>query len=383
MAGVLEGVRIVELAGIGPGPFCGMMLADHGAEVVRIERPGMLTSLGARSQEIVNRSRLSLALDLRKPEAVALVVDLCRTADGLIEGYRPGVTERLGLGPDRLLADNPRLVYGRMTGWGQEGPLADAPGHDINYLALAGNLHGYGRAGGKPTPPQNVVADIGGGGMLLAFGMVAGILGAQRTGKGQVIDCAMVDGAALVGSMAWMFLAQGAWKDERGTNMLDGGAHFYDSYECADGKFIALGAIEPQFYAALLGRLGLADDPAEFGPQMDAARWPEYKQRLESIFRTRTRAQWCELLDGADACFSPILSMTEAPAHPHNQARDTFVESAGVVQPAPAPRFSNSGSVFPVMPDTTDETEATLRRLSISQARIDELATAGAIRHGA
>lgn len=382
MKGVLSGIRVIEMAGIGPGPFCGMMLADHGAEVIRIVRPGMATSLGDPTREIVNRSRRSLTVDLKQPEGVALIRELCDGAAALIEGFRPGVMERIGLGPDLLLNSNPRLVYGRMTGWGQEGPLSDAPGHDINYIAVAGNLHGYGRAGEKPTPPINVVGDLGGGGMLLAFGMLAGILHAERTGEGQVVDCAMIDGAALMAAMTWMFRAQGAWRDERGVNLLDTGAHFYETYECADGQFIALGAIEPQFYAELRRLLGLAEDPA-FDRQMDPARWPALKERLGALFLTRTRNEWCALLEGTDACFSPVLSMAEAPLHPHNEARAMFVEASGTLQPAPAPRFSRSGQVAPLMPDATDDTARVLRDLGFSGDRIQQLADTGVIRgHG-
>ncbi|WP_431871847.1 CaiB/BaiF CoA transferase family protein [Allosphingosinicella sp.] len=326
----LAGIRIVELAGLAPAPFAAMMLADHGAEVVRIERAGWNPPIPP-DKDILRRNRAEiLTLDLKDGIDVARVWELARTADGLIEGFRPGVTERLGMGPEVLCADNPRLVYGRMTGWGQEGPLAQAAGHDINYIALAGNLHGYGRAEGKPTPPVNAVGDFGGGGMLLAFAMLAGILSARATGKGSVIDCAMVDGAALLAAQTWSLLAAGLWKDERGANLLDGAAAFYDSYECADGKFIALGALEPQFFAALSEKLNLSVSQAD----------PELSARLTELFRTRPRDEWCALLEGTDACVAPILSMAEAPAHPHNAARGTFVETNGVIQPAPAPRFS-------------------------------------------
>ena len=334
MPGPLAGLKIVELVGIGPAPFAGMMLADNGAEVIRVDRPG-----ASAAPSILNRSRRHVTADLKTPEGVATVRDLCRDADGLIEGFRPGVLERLGLHPDILLADNQRLVIGRMTGWGQTGPLADQPGHDINYIALAGNLHTYGRAGGKPTPPINAVGDFGGGGMLLAFGMLAAILSARSTGRGQMIDCAMVDGAAILAAMTWDFRARGLWRDERGVNLLDTGAHFYEVYETADGKFVSLGAIEPQFYAHFRALAGLADDP-DFDPQMDARAWPALKAKLEALFRTRTRDEWCVLLEEAGVCFAPVLSMAEAPAHPHNAARGTFVDAGGVLQPAPAPRYS-------------------------------------------
>ena len=321
----LAGIRIVELAGLAPAPFAAMMLADHGAEVIRIERAGHAHPIPA-EKDILRRGRAEiLTLDLKSPAGVARVRELARGAHGLIEGFRPGVMERLGLGPDVLLGDNPRLVYGRMTGWGQEGPLAPVAGHDINYIALAGNLHGYGRAGEKPTPPANAVGDFGGGGMLLAFGMLAGIL----SGKGQVIDCAMVDGAALIAAQTWSLLAAGMWKDERGANLLDGGAAFYDSYECADGKFVAMGAIEPHFFAVLKEKLGL--QRGQFDPGL--------RDELTALFRQRPRDHWCALLEGTDGCFAPVLSMGEAPRHPHIAARGTLVEGEGMIQPAPAPRF--------------------------------------------
>jgi alpha-methylacyl-CoA racemase len=323
-------VRIVELAGLAPAPFAAMMLADHGAEVIRIERAGAAPPIPA-DKDILRRGRSEIiSLDLKRDEDVARVRELARNADGLVEGFRPGTMERLGLGPDLLCADNPRLVYGRMTGWGQEGPLAGAAGHDINYIALAGNLHTYGRAGGSPTPPVNAVGDFGGGGMLLAFGMLAGILAARATGKGRVIDCAMVDGAALIAAQSWALLAAGMWRDERGVNLLDGGAPFYDSYECSDGKYVAVGALEPQFFAVLKDKLGLVSGQSDPGLRAELAR----------RFREHPRDHWCILLDGSDACFAPILSMAEAPLHPHNAARRTFVTRDGVVQPAPAPRFS-------------------------------------------
>ena len=324
-------------AGIGPAPFAGMMLADHGAHVTRIDRP-KADHADHHVHDVLLRGRHHLSLDLKRPDGVAALRDLARDADGLIEGFRPGVMERLGLGPDVLLADNPRLVFGRMTGWGQDGPLAHAAGHDIDYIALAGALHAFGRAGEKPTPPINLVGDFGGGGMLLAFGMLAGLLSARNTGIGQVVDCAMVDGAALLMAMIHGFAARGVWRDERGVNMLDTGAHFYDTYRRSDGKFIAVGAIEPQFYAELRRLAGL-DDPA-FDAQMDPSVWPELKRRLTAVFLTRTRDEWCALLEGTDACVAPVLSLSEAPAHPHNVARGTFVRSGDVVQPAPAPRFS-------------------------------------------
>lgn len=344
MAGALAGVTIIELAGIGPGPFAAMMLADHGARVVRVERASGRASgkQGGASgnRDILNRNREVIALDLKSADGVAQVRDLARNADGLIEGFRPGVMERLGLGPDVLLGDNPALVYGRMTGWGQTGPYAPLAGHDINYIALSGALHGYGRAGDKPTPPVNAVGDFGGGGMMMAFGMLAGILSSRSTGEGQVIDCAMTDGAAVLSAMTYTFLANGQWRDERGVNLLDTGAHFYDTYECADGKHVSIGSIEPQFYALLREKAGLTD-PA-FDAQMDPRQWAALKQRLTSLFLTKTRDEWCAIMEHSDICFAPVLSLTEAPEHPHNKQRGTFVEIGGIVQPAPAPRFSRT-----------------------------------------
>lgn len=335
MAGALSGIRIIEFAGIGPGPFCGMMLGDHGAEVIRIDRPGARLD----PRDALSRNRKSVLLDIKSPEGLAAAKALCATADGLIEGFRPGVMERLGLGPDVLLADNPKLVYGRMTGWGQTGPYAQAAGHDINYIALSGVLHTIGVAGAKPVPPVNYVGDFGGGGMLLAFGMVAGLLAVKNGAPGQVIDAAMTDGSALLAGMSYAMLASGTTSDVPGTNLLDGGAPFYDTYACADGKWIAIGSIEPQFYALLRDKLGIADDPA-FEAQFDKAAWPARKERFAAIFATKSRAEWCALMEMTDACFAPVLSMAEAPEHPHNQARATFVTVGGAVQPAPAPRFS-------------------------------------------
>ena len=374
MAGPLEGLRIIEMAGIGPGPFACMMLADHGAEVIRVERPGGVQAgpAGDPAKDVLLRSRRTIAVDLKSAKGITIVRDLVRSADGLVEGFRPGVMERLGLGPDVLMADNPRLVYGRMTGWGQFGPYAAAAGHDINYIALAGALHAFGRAGEKPTPPINMVGDFGGGGMMLAFGMVSALLHAQKSGEGQVIDCAMTDGAALLMSMIWTFRAQGTWRDERGVNLLDTGAHFYDTYETADGKFISIGSIEPQFYAALLKAAGLADNP-KFGRQMDESQWGELKSRLTQIFLTKTRDEWCGLMEGRDVCFAPVLSLAEAPGHPHNVARRTFVDSADVTQPAPAPRYSKTCTDDPRMPSSESDYEEILGQLGYGADHISIL----------
>ncbi len=340
MAGVLEGVTVIELAGIGPAPFTGMMLADHGARVIRVERPSKAGRFGdGGNRDILNRNRERIELDLKDPAAIAQLKDLARSADALVEGFRPGVLERLGLGPEVLLAQNPKIVIGRMTGWGQDGPMAPLAGHDINYIALSGALHSYGRKGQKPTFANNAVGDFGGGGMMLAFGILAGILNARSTGKGQVVDCAMVDGAAILSAMTYTFLANGRWRDERGVNLLDSGTHFYDTYETSDGKWISLGSIEPQFYALLLEKTELTDDP-DFAQQLNPEKWDELKERLTALFLTKTRDEWCALMDGTDICFAPVLSLTEAPQHPHNVARGTFVEDGGIIQPAPAPRFS-------------------------------------------
>ena len=335
--GPLTGLKIIELAGIGPGPFCGMMLSDMGADVIRIDRLG---TAARRPADILARNRRSLAVDLKQSEGVELVLQLCESADGIFEGFRPGVTERLGLGPDDCMGRNSKLVYGRMTGWGQEGPIARAAGHDINYIALAGALHAIGFASDRPVPPLNLVGDFGGGGMLLAFGMVCGLLEAARSGQGQVIDAAMIDGTAALMAMFYGMTAAGAWKDERGVNILDSGAHFYNTYETSDDKHICIGSIEPQFYAELLARAEL--DPEVFAVQMDRDRWHSQTAVLSDVFKQKTRDEWCEIMEGTDICFAPVLSMAEAPNHHHNLARGTFETHDGLVQPAPAPRFSRT-----------------------------------------
>ncbi len=381
MPGALDGLRIVEFAGIGPGPFCGMMLADHGAEVIRIDRPaGGRGGVGAMAgKDVLARSRKSVALDLKSADGIAIARKLCASADGLIEGFRPGVMERLGLGPDALLADNPQLVYGRMTGWGQDGPYAQAAGHDINYIALSGALYHYGRADEKPTPPINMVGDFGGGGMLLAFGMVSALLSVARGGAGQVIDAAMTDGSALLMGMIWGMRNAGRWSDARGTNLLDTGAHFYDTYQCADDEFISLGSIEPQFYAELRRLAELADDP-DFDAQMNPASWAPLKAKLTALFLRKTQAEWCALMEHTDVCFAPVLSMAEAPMHPHNAARGTFIAVGGDTQPAPAPRFSGTPFSAP-SPETTAgaDSDAVLESLGLDTAEITRLRAAGAI----
>jgi alpha-methylacyl-CoA racemase len=381
ISGSLAGLRIVEIAGIGPAPFCAMMLADHGAEVIRIVAPGSdRPGISDLSKDILARSRKFMIVDLKQPSGVEAVRDLCKTADGLIEGFRPGVMERLGLGPETLLTDNPRLVYGRMTGWGQTGPRAHTAGHDINYIALSGVLDCVGRAGDKPTPPINLVGDFGGGGMMLAFGMLAAILHAKKTAQGQVIDCAMVDGSALLASMIWGFAAQGVWLDQRGSNMLDSGAHFYDTYACADGGHISIGPIEAKFYSEFLSRLGIPET-ADYARQHDRALWPALKERLATLFATKTRAEWCALFEGSDACVAPVLSLAEAPHDPHNAARNTFVTAGGVMQPRPAPRFSATPATEPVMPRIAEGTDsaALLRGLGYSEERIGSLRACGAV----
>ena len=373
--GPLAGFRIIELAGIGPGPFCGMMLSDMGAEVIRVDRLG---AAAGRSKDVVARNRQTIAVDLKNPEGVETVLRLVSTADALFEGFRPGVTERLGLGPDVCLARNPKLIYGRMTGWGQTGPMAQAAGHDINYIGLSGALHAIGRAGERPVPPLNLVGDFGGGGMLLAFGMVCALLEAQKSGKGQVVDAAMVDGAATLMAMFFTMGAAGAFKDRRGTNLLDGAAHFYDTYECADGHHICLGSIEPQFYALLLEKTGV--DKAQFAPQMDVTQWPALKAELTRVFLTRTRAQWCEIMEGTDVCFAPVLSIFEAPDHPHNKARGTFVTVDGMPQPAPSPRFSRTAPAISHSAHAPgQDSEQVLRNCGFSGEEIAALRSGGVI----
>ncbi len=381
MSGPLEGVRIVELAGIGPAPFAGMMLADAGADIIRVDRSERATYPPHQEAhvDLMNRGRRSVAVDLKHPDGVALVLRLVERADGLMEGFRPGVAERLGVGPDACHARNPRLVYGRMTGWGQEGPMATAAGHDIDYISIAGALEPIGRAGERPVPPLNLVGDFGGGGMLLAFGMCAAMLHARATGEGQVVDAAMVDGAAALMTMTYTLRAAGIWKDERGVNMLDTGAHFYEVYETSDGGYMSVGAIEPQFYAELLDRLGLAGE--ELPDQNDRDRWPEMKERFAAIFATRSRDEWAKVFEGSDACAAPVLSPAEAPDHPHNRARRTFTEVAGVVQPAPAPRFDRTpGSIRCPPPNPGQHADEALADWGLDAAEVAGLRDSGAIR---
>ena len=376
MPGPLHGIRIIELSGIGPGPFCGMMLADMGAEVIRVDRPGgNPTAEGG--HDILFRNRHSISIDLKHPAGADALLRLCESADALFEGYRPGVAERLGIGPEVCLARNPKLVYGRMTGWGQDGPLAQAAGHDINYIALSGALHAIGRRGERPTIPLNLVGDFGGGGMMLAFGLLCALLETQRSGAGQVVDCAMHEGAAALMAMFYGLHNNGLFNNQRGTNMLDSGAHFYDCYETADGKYISIGSIEPQFYALLRDKAGLDE---RFNEQLNPARWPEQKALLEILFRQKTRDQWCDIMAGTDICFAPVLNLEEAPQHPHNRARSSFVEVDGQPQPAPVPRFSRTVCQAPqAMHRAGEDTRDTLLRCGFSAEQVAALISAGAI----
>jgi alpha-methylacyl-CoA racemase len=375
--GPLKGVKIIEFGGIGPGPFCAMMLSDMGADVIRIERKGQL-SLTEPKYDVMKRNRRSIGIDLRKPEGAAAALKMIAKFDALQEGFRPGVMEKLGLGPDICLEINPALVYGRMTGWGQDGPLARAAGHDINYISLSGALHTFGRKDEKPVAPLNLVGDFGGGGMLLAFGMVCALLEAQKSGRGQVVDAAMVDGSAALMAMIYGLRAAGVWADERGVNLIDGGAHFYDTYETADGKYISVGAIEPQFYQRLLRHAGI-EDP-DFKDQLDPQKWPALKEKITNIFKTKTRAEWCQIMEGTDICFAPVLSLDEAPEHPHNRERKTFVAVDGVVQPAPTPRFSKTPPELQSPPPQPGEhTKAVLGEFGFSADEIEGLEAVGAI----
>jgi alpha-methylacyl-CoA racemase len=375
--GPLTGIKVIEVAGIGPGPFCAMMLSDMGAEVLRIDRAERVRGPGF-NWDVTSRGRRSVGVDLKSKDGVALILDLATRADILFEGFRPGVMERLGLGPDVCLQKNPRLVYGRMTGFGQEGPLAHAAGHDINYIALAGALEPIGRKGEPPVAPLNLVGDFGGGGLMLAYGMVCALLERHTSGKGQVVDAAMVDGAAVLSAMFYGMRHIGMWTDERASNLLDTGAPFYDAYECKDGKFISIGSIEPQFYAQLVELAGF--DAAGVPPQMDRARWPEGKAKVVAIFKTKTREEWCKILEGTDVCFAPVLSMKEAPDHPHNRARKTFVEYEGVMQPAPAPRLSRTpGAIASPPPNPGTHTDEALADWGIAKAEIGRLREAKAI----
>jgi alpha-methylacyl-CoA racemase len=381
MSGPLTGTRVIEVAGIGPCPFAAMMLSDMGAEVIRIERVEAVSAGGGETYgaDLLNRGRRSLGIDLKHPDGVAAFLRLVEQADVLIEGFRPGVMDRLGLGPGDCTARNPRLVYGRMTGWGQDGPYAMTAGHDINYLAVSGILAAIGRHGQPPTPPLNLVGDFGGGGMLLAFGVACALLERQVSGAGQVVDAAMIDGASVLSTVIHSQLAAGRWEEQRGVNLLDSGAPFYDAYECSDGRYVALGAIEPKFYAKFASASGLAVQPG-LPAQYDRESWPELRRRISALFKTRSRDEWCALLGGDDTCLTPVLGLSEAPAHPHNTARATFVAADGVVQPAPAPRFSRTPGAIqhpPVRPG--ENTGPVLLRWGFAEFEILRLRAAGAI----
>ena len=381
MSGPLSGYRVIEIAGIGPGPFAAMMLSDMGAEVIRVDRAQAVRPDAGPNLDVMQRNRRNIAIDLKTEEGVDTLMRLIEHADALIEGFRPGVMERLGVGPETCLARNQRLVFGRMTGWGQQGPYSLAAGHDINYISLAGALAHYGRAGQAPVPPLNMVGDFGGGGMFLAYGVVCALLEAQRSGKGQVVDAAMVDGAAVLMSMFWGFKKMGAFDENaRGTNLLDTGAHFYDVYECSDAKFISIGSIESQFYAELLRLTGLDTDD-EFRIQHDKDNWPHLKQRLTVLFATKTRNEWCALMEHTDVCFAPVLTMSEAAEHPHNRERETFIEFEGVLQPAPAPRFSRTKPLVVLPPARAGEhTREVLADWGFDAIAIDSLFQSGAVR---
>jgi alpha-methylacyl-CoA racemase len=374
--GPLKGLKIIEMAGIGPGPFCGMVLADLGAEIIRVDRA---SAIGTGSkQEPSNRGKKSIAVDLKAKEGVEVVLKLVETADAIFEGFRPGVMERLGIGPEVCMARNDRIVFGRMTGWGQEGPLANAAGHDINYISLSGALAAIGRPGSPPVPPLNLIGDFGGGGMLLALGLVAALLESKESKKGQVVDAAMTDGSALLMTMIYSMQSSGIWKTTMGSNLLDGGSHFYDTYECKDGKFISIGSIEPQFYA-LLCQIAELDEKV-FSKQMSRDLWPEQKEEIKKVFLKKTRDEWCELMEGTDVCFAPVLDMSEAPQHPHNKERKTFIDLEGVTQPAPAPRFSRTEPEVVSSPSIVGEhTNEVLSSIGLSEEDISTLKTSGAV----
>lgn len=378
MTGPLRGVVVTELAGLGPAPFCGMVLADLGATVIRVDRPGGASvPIGSVGNDVMNRGKQSIAIDLKSPDGAAVVLRLVEGSDALIEGFRPGVAERLGVGPAECLARNPSLVYGRMTGWGQTGPMADMAGHDIDYIALSGALHSIGPPE-RPIPPLNLVGDFGGGGMLLAMGMLAAIVHARSSGEGQVVDAAMVDGSALLMASHHGFVADGWWVPERASNLLDGAAPFYTTYETSDGGHVAVGALEPQFFAALLDGLGLSAE--DVGAQNDRERWPAMRDLFAARFKTRTREEWAAHFDGTDACVAPVLSMSEAAGHPHNSDRGTFLEVGGVSQPAPAPRFSKTPALVDRGPSAPGADTATvLASAGFSDEEIGRLRESGAI----
>lgn len=375
--GPLRGIRVIEMAGLGPAPFCAMLLADLGADVIRVDRPRKGSGLSG-LERVTCRNRRSIALDLKKSDAVEILLTLVTTADVLIEGFRPGVAERLGFGPDVCLDRNPRLVYGRMTGWGQEGPLRDSAGHDINYISLTGALDAVGSAGGAPVPPLNLVGDFGGGSLYLAMGVLSGLVERETSGRGQVVDVAMTDGAASLMTLFYELQARGMWQGERGSNLLDGGAPFYDTYRTADDRYVAVGSLEPQFFAQLLEGLDL--DAAKLPAQYDVEGWPELRREFTTRFATRTRDDWVDIFAGTDACVTPVLAMTEAPLHQHNHERQTFLDVDDVTQPAPAPRFSRSAPDPPTRaPGVGEHTDSVLDELGISPQQIQRLRQTGAV----
>nr|HIL74811.1 CoA transferase [Rhodospirillales bacterium] len=375
MSGPLNGFKIIEFAGLGPAPFAGMMLSDMGAEILRIDKMSSKSAenSGNGNFDILSRGRQTLTIDLKKPDGALLALKMIEKADALIEGFRPGVMEKLGLGPEKCLKKNPKLVYGRMTGWGQEGPLSKFAGHDINYLSLTGALHSIGRKGSNPTPPLNLVGDFGGGGMFLAFGIVCALIEASKSDKGQVVDAAMVDGVASLMAMVHGLLSTDIWEDKPASNFLDTGSHYYDTYECLDGKYVAVGAIEPKFYNSLVEVLGL-NKISEEKEQMDKSRWPELKKKFSSVFLTKTRGEWCKIMKDKDVCFSPVLSITEAYEHPHNKARKLFLKNGKRIEPAPAPRFSRTpGSINRDLSGSNAETSKLLFDWGLNEQEISEL----------
>jgi alpha-methylacyl-CoA racemase len=376
--GPLDGVRVIEIASLAPAPFGCMILSDLGADVLRVDRPESCSPDAPAAPAPLSRGRRSAGINLKDPSGIELLLRLIEHADVLVEGFRPGVAERLGFGPEVCAARNPRLVYGRMTGWGQDGPLAPTAGHDIDYIAISGALSMVGRAGERPVPPVNLLGDFGGGGMLLALGVLAALLERERSGLGQVVDAAMVDGSALLTSFVYGLRGAGMWQDARGVNLLDGGAPFYDTYQTADGRYVAVGALEPQFYAALLAGLGLSG--ADLPPQHDRARWPVLRARFAGVFASRTRDEWAAVFTGSDGCVAPVLSPAEAPGHPHNVSRGTFTDVGGLVQPAPAPRFSRSAADVPAPPPRPGaDTDAVLSDLGHSQAQIAAMRANGTV----
>ena len=379
--GPLSGFRIIEMAGIGPGPFAGMLLADMGAEVIRVDRASAnMMSMGANPADITGRGRKSIAVNLKDPAGVEAVLKLLETADAIFEGFRPGVMEKLGLGPDVCQARNEKLVYGRMTGWGQEGPLSQAAGHDINYIAITGALDAIGRSDSGPVPPLNLVGDYGGGSMYLVTGMLAALLETSRSGKGQVVDAAITDGTISLMSATAGFKAMGIWDNKRQHNMLDGGAHYYDSYQCSDEKWVSVGSIEPQFYALLSQKLGVDIGEPGFETQFDKANWPKYKTLMAAKFKTKTQAEWCEIMEGTDICFAPVLNQDEAAQHPHNVARQSYIDIDGVTQTAPAPRFSRTVSeVQGPAVGSGDQTDVILTDIGFSAAQIAAARDSGAV----